>query len=144
MNSLRVRVFVTAAVALAAICASVRPAAAQAIQGNFTLPRDVQWQGNTLKAGDYTFRMSSTSTPHLITLDGPKGSAMVISAVANPAKVGTQSEMSIEHRGSRSFVRELYLAQIGLRLRYAVPKAPKEAEIAQGPVTTEQILVAMK
>lgn len=145
MNSLRVRMLTVAAVALAAFCASAIPAAAQAkFQGRFTLPNDVRWQGNTFKAGDYTFKMPSISTPHRITLDGPDGGAFVAAVVGNQAEVGTQSEMIIEHRGSQSYVRELYLAQLGLRLRYAVPKAPKEVELAQGPVTTETILIAMK
>jgi len=59
-------------------------------------------------------------------------------------KISGPSVLIVEHRAGRSSVRELYIAQLGLRLRYAVPKAPKEAELAQAPVTTERILVAMK
>ena len=38
---------------------------------------------------------------------------------------------------------ELYLAPIGLRLKYSVPKRQKDQELAQGPATTEQVLVVM-
>jgi hypothetical protein len=48
----------------------------------------------------------------------------------------------IENRGNRSTVSELRLSAIGRTLRYAVPKAPKDVELAQDPITREQILVA--
>ena len=141
MTSLRNRMLVTAAVALTAICANAVPAAAQAIQGSFTLPNEVRWQAWTFPAGDYTFKIDSVASVQ-ITLKGPDGSAFVHAMVTDQSARGEQSSLTIEHRGSTSVVRELYLAQIGLRLRYFVPKAPKEVEVAQ--VKTERILVAMK
>lgn len=144
MKSLRNRMLAVAAFAMAAICASSVPAAAQAFQGRFTLPNDVSWQGFTLPAGDYTFTMASAATPARIVLNGPKGYSFISALVADKGDVSEQSSLTIEHRGGTSIVRELYLAQLGVRLRYHVPKAPKDMELAQGPVTTERILVAMK
>ena len=145
MTSLRNRIFATAAFALAALCASAVPASAQAVcAGSFTLPQEVRWQGGTFPAGEYTFRMDSVAAPARIMLNGPDGRALVSALVADQDAGGGPSSLTIERRGGRAFVRELYLASTGLRLRYHVPKAPKEQLLAQGPVTTERVLVAMK
>jgi len=137
---------VVAAIALAAICASAVPAAAQAVfQGRFTLPNEVRWQGLTFPAGDYTFKMYSVATPARITLTDSNGNAHFITAlVADKSDPSQQSSLIVEHRGGSFVVSEMYLAQIGLRLRYRVPKAPKDEELAEGRVTAEHILVAMK
>jgi len=88
--------------------------------------------------------MKSVTAPNLIVLDGPSGSSFVSAIVGDRDKISGPSVLIVEHRAGKSSVRELYMAQLGLRLRYAVPKAPKETELAQAPVTTERILVAMK
>jgi hypothetical protein len=143
MTSLRNRMLVVASFALAAIFASATPAAAQAFKGSFTLTHEVRWQNVTLPAGDYTFEMKSINGPSLITLKGPNGSNLIPALVANE-KVSEQSMLVIETHGSISAVTELRLSSIGRSLRYAAPKAPKDVELAQGPVTREQVLVAMK
>ena len=144
MKSLRNRVLAIAALGIATICANASPATAQAMafKGSFTLPNEVRWQGATLPAGDYTFSLKSASGPDLIQLQGPKGGSFVISLTASKDDVSDHSVMTIEHRAGMSIVRELYLAQIGLRLHYYVPKPAKDEQLAQGPVTTEQVLVA--
>lgn len=144
MKSLRVRMLTVAAVALAAVCASSVPASAQGFKGSFTLPEQVRWQGNTLPAGDYTFEMKSAAAPSTIKLTGPEGGSYIMALVANSDDSKGKSALTIEHRGGGSFVRDLYLAELGVRLRYHVPKAPKDVELARGPVTTETILIAMK
>jgi hypothetical protein len=145
MTSLRNRTLTIAAFGLATICATAIPAAAQnVIRGSFTLPGEVRWQGTTLPAGDYTFSMQSVATPCMITLEGPKGGSFVFALASDEDKISNRSALIIEHRGGMRFVRELYLAQIGLHLQYSVPKVPKnEALLARGPATTEQVLVSM-
>jgi hypothetical protein len=144
MTSLRNRMLVVASFALAAIFASATPAAAQqAFKGSFTLTHEVRWQKATLPAGDYTFEMKSVSVPSLITLNGPNGYQFIPALVANE-RDSEQSMLVIETHGSISAVTELRLSSIGRTLRYAAPKAPKDVELAQGPVTREQVLVAMK
>jgi len=143
MKSLRNRMLVIASFALAAVGASAIPAAAQDVcKGSFTLPHEVRWQNATLPAGDYTFEMKSLANPSLIVLKGPKGYSFV-SAVVADQKASAQSMLIIESRGNTSTVTELRLSDIGRSLRYAVPKARKEVEVAQVPATREQILVAM-
>ena len=145
MKSLRYRLLAAVTVALAAICASAVPADAQSgFKGSFTLTHEVRWQNVTLPAGDYRFEMRSLAAPSNILLNGPNGGAFILALVANKADSGKESFMTIEHYGARAVVRELYLGPARVRLRYSVPKAPKEAELAKGPVTTERVLVAVK
>src|ERR1700740_3098994 len=54
MKSNRIRIFAYAVLGLFAICASARPAAAQAFKGSFTLPAEVRWQSAALPARDST------------------------------------------------------------------------------------------
>ena len=145
MKTNLIRGFAALAVGLIAVCASAIPAAAQdAAKGSFTLPSDVRWQNASLPAGDYTFSLKSTATPAQIIVRGDNSAAMVMTSVISDRSEGQQSFLIIEHRGGSRFVRELYLAPIGVHLRYSVPEVPKhERELAQGPVTTEQVLVAM-
>jgi hypothetical protein len=144
MKSLRNRVLIIAAVALPVVCASAVPASAQLVcKGSFTLSQEVHWQTATLPPGDYTFEMGSLASPYRIILRGPNGSSFISAVVANEEADNDQSMLVVEHRGGRSTISELRLSTIGRTLRYAVPKAPKETELAQDPVTTEHILVAV-
>jgi hypothetical protein len=48
---------------------------------------------------------------------------------------GDSSKLTIEHRGGVSFVRSMYLADLGVELTYRAPKTPKkDVELAEGPV----------
>jgi hypothetical protein len=142
MKSLCNRMLAIVALGIATICANASPAAAQALKGSFTLPDEVRWQGSTLPAGDYTFSIKSVGGPAMIQLHGPKGGSYVMAITASTAEVGDRSVLILEHRAGMSFVRDLYLAQIGVRLHYYVPKPKQDERLAQGPVTTEQVLVA--
>ena len=142
MKSLRL--LAIAAFVLAAVCASATPASAQAVvKGSFTLTHEVRWQNATLPAGDYTFEMKSLAAPSTIIVKGPDGYQFIAANVADE-NAGEQSMLIVENRGSGSAISELRLAAIGRSLRYSVPKAPKEVDLARGPVTREQILVALK
>jgi hypothetical protein len=140
-----IRIFAAAAIAAIAICASATPAAAQnAFQGSFTLRSDVRWQGAMLPAGNYTFTMKSANIPAQIIVKGSNGNAAFVVTAATSKRVTNQGScLLIERRGGSGFVRELYLADLGLHLRYGVPKIPKdEQQLAQGP-DTEPVLVAV-
>ena len=139
------RILAITAIALMALCASAAPASAQdAFKGSFTLPEDVRWANASLPAGDYTFVLPSTSLPAEIILHGPNGSAMILTSATDKRNDGDSSNLTIERRGASRFVSDIYLADLGLHLRYRVPSLPKEErELAQGPVSTEQVLIAM-
>jgi hypothetical protein len=139
------RIFAIAAVGLFAVCVSASPASAQnAAQGRFTLSHEVRWQGAALPAGDYTFAMESTARPNKMIVTGPNGSVFELSKAISDRTTGQPSCLTLERRGGTSFVRELYLADLGMHFSYSVPEIPKnERQLAQGPASTEQVLVAM-
>lgn len=126
------------------ICASAVPASAQGIcRGTFTLAHEVQWQFVTLPAGVYSFELGAARTRTMIRLEGPHGSQFINALVADD-QAGKQSKLVIERRNGsdESVVRELYLAEAGVRLRYAGPKAPKDVELVS-KATREEVLVAL-
>jgi hypothetical protein len=145
MKSQLSRILAIAAIGVFSVCASAAPASAQvAFKGAFTLPNDVRWQGKNLPAGDYTFTLKSVALPAQLTVTGANGDSMfIVTAATNGRMPGEKSYLTVEHHGAASFIRDLYLAGLELDLRYSVPKTSKdEQRIAQGPVTTERILIA--
>jgi hypothetical protein len=139
------RTLTIVAIGLIALCASAIPASAQnAFQGNFTLPNDVRWGNAKLPAGDYTFSMQSAAVPAQIIVQGPNGGAFILTSATDVRDSGESSNLTIVRRGATRFVREMYLADLGLHLRYSAPSLPKnERQLVQGPASTEQVLIAM-
>lgn len=145
MKSYMSRMLAIAAIGLFAVCASATPASAQGVfKGHFTLPSDVRWQGANLPAGEYTFSLKSASAPAQLTVTGANGNSVFIVTGATDGRMpGRESFLVIERKGASQFVSELYLAGITLDLRYGVPRTDKgEQQLAQGPVTTERVLIA--
>ena len=140
------RIVAIATLGLIAICASASSASAQnAFQGKFTLPNDVRWANASLPAGDYTFSLSSTTMSGRVFLQGPNGGTFILTSVIDKRNEGDSSKLTIEHRGGISFVRSMYLANLGVELTYSAPKTPKQdVELAKGPISTEQVLIAKK
>jgi hypothetical protein len=140
------RIIAIATFGLIAICASASSASAQdAFQGQFNLPHDVRWANASLPAGNYTFSLDSTTMPGRVFLRGPHGGAFILTSVIDERNEGDSSKLTIEHRGGTSFVRSMYLAELGVELTYRAPKTPKQdVELARGPVSTEQVLIAKK
>jgi hypothetical protein len=146
MKTTFTRIVTIATLGLIAICASASSASAQnAFQGKFTLPNDVRWENASLPAGDYTFSLRSASVPAQVFLQGPNGGAFILTSVTDKRNEGDSSKLTIEHRGGISFVRSMYLADLGVELTYRAPKTPKkDVELARGPASIEQVLIAKK
>jgi hypothetical protein len=138
MKSLRTRMLATIGLGLISICACANQTIAQnTVAGNFTL-------SHTLPAGDYTFSAPSLSWGKPLLVRGPKGASFQFPAVVSHNLSDRPSVLILERRGTTFFVREMDLNKIGLQLGYTVPKFPKtEHELAQGPASTETVLIAM-
>jgi hypothetical protein len=135
----RIRTLAIATLGFVAACGFAKPVSAQGYAGTFTLPVEVRWQNATLPAGEYTFSMASSGFPCTVIIRGKDNAAVVMSVGKSDKVSGETSELVIERRGHTRFVREMYLAEIGLHLRYAVPSREKEELLAQGPATTEYV-----
>ena len=116
--------------------------AAPAFKGQFTLTNNVVWNGTELPAGDYEFTLNSQAMPAKILLHGPNGYMFVLTSAVSGKAQGETSNMTIERRNGERFVSSLYLADLGIDLRYRAPKL-NEKMIAQGPATVEHIAIAM-
>jgi hypothetical protein len=143
MNSLRNRILALTVLGLAYLGSSAIPAAAQGAiyKGSFTLPVAAKWQSTELPAGHYTFSMNSIGFPNQIRVEGENGAVYVGSVGTLEKDSGEKSFLVLEERGDRKFVRELYLAQLALHVRYYVPSQPKDEMLAKLPAKTERIPV---
>jgi hypothetical protein len=145
MKTNRIRILAMAAIGFLAAGVYAIPAAAQGIpaaQGKFTLSNEVRWQGTVLPAGDYSFSMQSASLPAEILLRGPNGAQFVMPAGLSEDRSAQQSSLTIVHRGEWGYVREMYLAPLGVHFTFTTPKVPKDQLLAQGPETTERVLIS--
>jgi hypothetical protein len=144
MKSTFLRILTIATLGLIAVCASASVASAQnAFKGKFTLPEDVRWGNASLPAGDYTMSVKSIGLPVLVTLEGSNGGTFIMTGVTDKRDLGGSSNLTIERRNGDRFVSKLYLADFGMELKYQVPSQAKgERELAQGPASTEQVLIA--
>jgi hypothetical protein len=143
MKTNRIRILAMAAIGLLAAGAYAAPAQGiPAAEGKFTLSNEVRWQGTVLPAGDYSFSMESASLPAEILLRGPNGAQFVMPAGRSEDRSAQQSSLTIVCRGEWGYVREMYLAPLGVHFTFALPKVPKDQLLAQGPETTERVLIS--
>jgi hypothetical protein len=143
MKSNFTRIFAVAALGLIAVCASASPASAQDVfKGSFTLPANVRWGQANLPAGDYTFTLKSLALPASITVTGPNGSQFVVTSSTDQKSIGSPSRLTIERRNGERYVSEIYLDSLHMQLNYHQRSVPKGKELAMGPVSTEQVLIA--
>jgi hypothetical protein len=143
MKSNFTRVLAIAALGLIAVCASASPASAQDVfKGSFTLPSDVRWGQANLPAGDYTFSLKSMTLPARIVVTGPNGSQFVLTSSTDQKTIDAPSSLKIERRNGERFVSEIYLADLHMQLNYHERSLPKGDQLAMGPVSTEQVLIA--
>lgn len=145
MKSLRNRILTLVAAGLMAIGFSASASHAQAVyKGSFTLDHDIRWQQANMPAGDYTFTVESTSRSKPILVTGPAGTVFQLPVVTSLGKIGGPSVMKLEWRGDVLCVRELDLAEVGLNIRYHVPKATEDDKLlAKAHTGTEEVLIAM-
>jgi hypothetical protein len=118
-----------------------RVQAAPVFKGQFTLTSDVVWNGKELPAGNYEITMNSTAMPARILLLGPNGHMFVLTSAVSGKEQGETSNLTVERRNGTRYISSLYLADLGIELRYRAPKL-NEKMIAQGPLTVEHIAIA--
>jgi hypothetical protein len=137
------RILAVAALGLIAATVSAMPASAQAaFKGSFTLTSDVRWGQANLPAGDYTFTLESNAMPARIVVRGANGSQFVLTSSRNLKSIDAPSNLQIVRRNGESRVSQLYFADLHMILNYQEGSKSKDKELAMGPVTTEQVLVA--
>ena len=145
MKSFRNRILALATVGLFAIGLSASASQAQTIyKGSFTLPQEVRWQNSTMPAGDYTFKVNSTTRSEPVIVTGPDGTIFQMPLVTEQINYGSRSFLQLEQRGGETFIGEMNLAQVGLNISYHVPKASASDKLlAKADTGSQQVLIAM-
>jgi hypothetical protein len=145
MKSLRNRILTLVAAGLMAVGFGASASQAQSIyKGSFTLDHDVRWQNARMPAGDYTFTVQSSTRSKPVLVTGPNGTVFQMPLVTAETKIADQSKLILEWRGDSLCVREMDLAEIGLNIRYTVPKATENDKLlANAHTNSQEVLIAM-
>jgi hypothetical protein len=145
MKSLRNRILTLVAAGLMAVGFGASASQAQSIyKGSFTLDHDVRWQNATMPAGDYTFTVQSSTRSKPVLVTGPNGTVFQMPLVTAETKIADQSKLILEWRGDNLCVREMELGEIGLNIRYTVPKATESDKLlANAHTNSQEVLIAM-
>jgi hypothetical protein len=145
MKSLRNRILTLVAVGLLCIGFSASASQAQAVyKGSFTINHDIRWQDATMPAGEYTFTVESTTRSKPVLVTGPAGTVFQLPLVTSQGKIGGPSVLKLEWRGDVLCVREMDLAEVGLNIRYHLPKATESDKLlAKAHTGGEEVLIAM-
>jgi hypothetical protein len=113
-------------------------------QGHFTLPSEVHWQSSVLPPGDYTFSLQETPSWTTVGLRGPGGQTQIFAPAMNSEASKESSRLTIANRDGVEYVQDFYVAEAGLHLTYAPPKAPKgERLLAKRQKNEEKTTVAL-
>jgi hypothetical protein len=105
-------------VAVAATCAFAGTASAQPyLNGTFTLPYEVHWQGAVLPAGDYSITMSNSNSPAQLR-NATGGGAFVLAACIDRAKKNAPTSLFITRQGNDRVVRFFNWRERGVTLVY--------------------------
>jgi hypothetical protein len=125
MHSIRVA---CVTLGLVAAFACSHPVQAQGVEGGtFVLPFEVQWQGNTLPAGEYRFRLQSNTLGGILLIrDARYHGRMMVTALTRVDFSGP-SVLTVVNRNGKRYVSSLALECIGAKLEYRVPSHKTEA-----------------
>jgi hypothetical protein len=109
----------TTALALGALTTSGN--AQNAYQGKFTLPFETHWGSATLPAGDYTFTLSSASSPYTLYIQGQAGSAIIRASSADSKVISGHAQLNLVDIANVQNVQTFEAPELGLTLIYATP-----------------------
>ena len=108
-----------AALALGALATSGN--AQNVYQGKFTLPFETYWGGTTLPAGDYTFSMSSISSPYTLYIHGAQGNAIIMAAATDDLAVSDHAQLNLVDIGDVETVQTFDAPELGRTFVYFTP-----------------------
>ena len=114
---------------LAALNFAPHSAAAQDATGKFTLTHAVRWQSATIPAGEYKFKAETRGASALLTLskvDAPNAGYMLLVNDTESATTLAGSRLLLVAREGKSFVREMELPELVMKLHFAVPSESTE------------------
>jgi len=108
-------------------------------RGKFTLPHEVHWQSAVVPAGEYEFKYDPNDRAGVLTLSrmsGARVSFMVLVYDTDEARTNDLNRIVLESRPAGSYVSEMQLPLFGMTLRFAVPAAAGEKQMAKATTET--------
>lgn len=115
---------------------------AQISHGTFNLPRETRWGLAVLPPGTYSYTLNNASPQGIITVRAPGSTALInVSAGTEQSPESAASHLLLVTEGGQTSIREFYLGDLGMTLRFQRPKA-KYAILAQTPPQKQRVLVA--
>jgi hypothetical protein len=108
-----------AALSLGALATSGN--AQTAYQGKFTLPVETHWGGATLPPGDYTFTMSTASSPYTLYVHGQAANAIIMATTADQKVASERPQLNLVDIADVQTVQTFDAPELGLTLVYATP-----------------------
>src|SRR5215472_9504971 len=119
INSRRIAGVVLAIVAVLT-CSGLASAQAATV-GAFVLPFDVQWNGATLPAGQYTFTLQSVQFGGLLLIRDAHGNGKMLVVTDGIGVRPKHNSLTIVRRKGNWYVASLALEPIDTTLKYSVP-----------------------
>jgi hypothetical protein len=95
--------------------------AQNAYQGKFTLPVETHWGAATLPAGDYTFALTSNSSPYRLYIRGQGVSAIIQATTADQGVVSERPQLNLVDFADVYTVQTFEAPELGRTFIYATP-----------------------
>jgi hypothetical protein len=127
MNAIQ-RFFQIRALLLASLVLTSFPCTAQSLGsgriGTFTLTGETHWGKATLPAGEYTFKVESSSSFPLVIVRSVSGTtaAMVFPETQSMPDSTAHAGLVLDKKDGETYVKSLYVKEIGLVFQYGAPK----------------------
>jgi hypothetical protein len=130
------------ALGVVTLCLSVGLAKADTIyKGEFTLPFEAQWGSAVLPPGNYTFSISTSSSPtarYAVFLNGEGKSAIILPLTMPEEKVSSRdSHLTLVNAGGRYVVQSLQAPELGLTFDYYAVRKAKAKPMARRQVPVQ-------
>ena len=111
---------------------------AETVSGKFKLATETRWGMIVLAPGDYEFTFDSNASSRIVRVqstDSGWGAMVMAKALSDAvAKHGSRLELAKSEGGS--YVKTLYMGDLGLALDFSVPKPGREARLTK-PATAK-------
>lgn len=128
-NKLVVRSVVFASIVIALLSAVSN---AETMRGTFKLPTETRWGAIVLAPGKYQFSVDTQSTGKVVVVESEdsRWSGMIMAvSLSDAGSSRTRLELAKSETGS--YVKALYLGEIGVALNFDTPKPGREVHLTK-------------
>jgi hypothetical protein len=111
---------------------------AQTVHGSFKLPVQAQWGTMLLVPGDYEFSVDTRSGGSIVmvrSLDS-QWSGMAMSRSSSGVGARPESGLTLTKDEGMTYVKALYLGDLGVELSFGTPKVSKTTKLAKSQTAT--------